>query len=788
MLEIEIDGKQARVADGSTVMEAAQQLGVYIPHFCYHKKLSIAANCRMCLVQVEKAPKPLPACATPVTNGMKVFTHSALAVKAQQSVMEFLLINHPLDCPVCDQGGECQLQDIAVGYGGAKSCFGEEKHIVAPKNVGPLISMREMSRCIHCTRCVRFGQEVAGVMELGMTNRNVHSEIMTFMGRSIDSELSGNMIDLCPVGALTSKPFRYTARAWELERRRSISPHDSVGANLIVQVKHDKVVRVLPRENEAVNECWISDKERFSYPALNSEARLTQPMIKQGGEWREVSWNVALDYVAHGLKDIAKTAGGDALAALAAPNATVEELYLLHRLMRGLGSGNFDHRPRQRDFSTDGKRIGTPWLGLSLADLKHREAVLVVGSFLRKDHPLIAQRLRHAVQKHGAEISVISVAADDPLLRLHATRTVAPSQLAASLAAVVKAAALQKGAPAPAGLENVTVDATAERIAHSLIAHEKTSILLGNAAQHSADAGCLHALGLQLAALTGATFGFLGEAANSVGAQLAWALPDVVNGVNARQMFEQPRQAYLLFGVEPELDCANPQLAISALKQAKMVALFSVFKHAPALEYADVLLPLAPFTETSGAFINTEGRIQAFAGVVRPLGEARPGWKILRVLGNVLGLPDFDYASSEEVFKASGIKAQESGFAVGLDNGLLDVTVNLPPPPPIDVLERIADVPIHFSDPIARRSAPLQATADAAPPTARLNAATLAQLGLQAGQNVKLTQGEGGGAAVAILPVALDEGVPIGCVRVAAGHALTAGLGDMFGPIAVERV
>ena len=370
MLEIEIDGKKAQVPDGSTVMDAAQQVGVYIPHFCYHKKLSIAANCRMCLVQVEKAPKPLPACATPVTNGMKVFTHSELAVKAQKGVMEFLLINHPLDCPICDQGGECQLQDMSVGYGPMKSRYTEEKHVVFHKSVGPLISMEEMSRCIHCTRCVRFGQEIAGIMELGMANRNMHSEIMTFVGRSVDSELSGNMIDLCPVGALTSKPFRYTARSWELQRRKSISAQDSVGANLVVQVKHDNVMRVLPRENEAVNECWISDKERFSYQSLNSDERLTKPMVKQGGEWKEVDWNVALDYVAHGLKDVAREHGGDSVAALAAQNSTVEELFLLGKVLKGLGSGNIDFRPRQIDFSSDFKRAGAPWLGMRLADIK----------------------------------------------------------------------------------------------------------------------------------------------------------------------------------------------------------------------------------------------------------------------------------------------------------------------------------------------------------------------------------------------------------------------------------
>ncbi|MDR2637072.1 MAG: NADH-quinone oxidoreductase subunit NuoG [Zoogloeaceae bacterium] len=789
MLEIEIDGKKAQVPEGSTVMDAAQRAGVYIPHFCYHKKLSIAANCRMCLVQVEKAPKPLPACATPVTSGMKVFTHSELAVKAQKSVMEFLLINHPLDCPVCDQGGECQLQDLAVGYGGVRSRFQEEKHVTLEKNVGPLISMREMSRCIHCTRCVRFGQEVAGIMELGMANRNVHSEIMTFMGHSVDSELSGNMIDLCPVGALTSKPFRYVARPWELARRRSVSPHDSVGANLVVQVKHDKVLRVLPRENEAVNECWISDKERFSYPALNSEERLTRPMLKQGGSWREVSWNVALDYVAHGLKDIAAHSGGYALAALAAPWSTVEEMFLLKELFRGLGSANVDFRLRQRDFSTDGKRLGTPWLGVRLADLRHFESVLVVGSFLRKDHPLIAQRLRHAAQKHRAEISQISVTGDDPLLPLHVRQSVAPSRLAWALAAVVKAAAEQKGVAAEglAGGEEVVVDAEAAAIAKSLLTMEKKAILLGNAAQQSAAAGQLHALGLQLAKLTGASLGFLGEAANSVGGHAL----GLGSGANARQMFAQPREAYLLWGVEPELDCADPREALAALKQAKMVAQFSAFKHGPALDYADVLLPLAPFTETSGTFINTEGRVQGFASAVPPLGEARPGWKILRVLGNVLDLPGFDYETSEAVRDAAlprretGDREQETEeFVAGLDNGLADVSVALSRPEAGRAadLERIADVPIHFADPIARRSAPLRQTADAAPPAARMAAATLARLGVQAGDRVKVRQGTGEAA----LTAALDESVPDGCVRVAAGHAATAALGGMFDAITVE--
>jgi len=775
MLEIEIDGKKAQVPDGSTVMDAAQQVGVYIPHFCYHKKLSIAANCRMCLVQVEKAPKPLPACATPVTNGMKVFTHSDLAVKAQKGVMEFLLINHPLDCPICDQGGECQLQDMSVGYGPMKSRYTEEKHVVFHKNVGPLISMEEMSRCIHCTRCVRFGQEIGGIMELGMANRNMHSEITTFLGRTVDSELSGNMIDLCPVGALTSKPFRYTARSWELQRRKSVSPHDSVGANLVVQVKHDSVMRVLPRENEAVNECWISDKERFSYQALNSDERLTKPMVKQGGEWREVDWNVALDYVAHGLKDVARDHGGDSLAALAAQSATVEELFLLGKLMKGLGSGNIDFRPRQSDFASDFKRAGTPWLGLRLAEIKDLDAALVVGSFLRKDHPLIAQRLRQAAKKY-TKVSLISVAADDQLIKLHQQITVAPAQLAATLGAVVKAAAELKGAGVPAGLESVTVCEQSRKIAQSLVDGEKRAVFLGNVATQSDSATQLHVLAQELARLTGASLGFLGEGANTVGAHSSWALPA---GANARQMFEQPRKAYVLMGVEPEFDCANPQRVLGALKQASLVVYMSAFKHAPALEYADVMLPIAPFTETAGTFVNIEGRIQSFNGVVKARGDARPAWKVLRVLGNVLNLDGFSYESSEAV--RDEVLGKGAEFVAGLDNALNGVAIDLPVSP--EGLQRIADVPINFADPLARRAPVLQQTADSVVPAARICEQTLAQLGIVAGTSVKVRQGQG----EAVLVAKLDNTIPAGCVRVAAAHASTASLGDMFGPISVER-
>ncbi|MDR0528201.1 MAG: NADH-quinone oxidoreductase subunit NuoG [Zoogloeaceae bacterium] len=790
MLEIEIDGRKTSVREGSTVMDAAQQMNVYIPHFCYHKKLSVAANCRMCLVEVEKAPKPIPACATPVTNGMRVFTHSPLALAAQKSVLEFLLINHPLDCPVCDQGGECLLQDIAVGYGEDSGRCREKKREVAPKEAGALISMREMSRCIHCSRCVRFGQEIAGVMELGMTGRGRHAEITTFLGQSVDSELSGNMIDLCPVGALTSKPFRYTARCWELARRQTISPHDSAGANLVAQVKDGKVLRMLPRENEAVNECWITDKDRFSYPALSSPERLARPMLKQGGVWREALWSEALDYVAHGLKSITAEAGGDAAAALAAPHSTTEELFLLKKIFSRLGSRNVDCRLRQQDFSLDGQRAGASWLGMTLSELRHVDSALIAGSFLRKDHPLMAQRLRHAVQKHGAQISVLSVAADDLRIPLFARETVAPSRLVFALAAVLKAV-LEEKAIAPQdqeGLAAVTVSGAARKMAESLLKGENAVILLGQAAEQSADFGVMHRLSARLAEASGARLGFLGAAANSVGAELLGFGGEA--NTDSRQMLVTPRRAYVLFGVEPELDAYDPRLALRALRSANMVALFTSFRHEAAMEYADALLPLAPFTETSGTLINAEGRIQRFSGVAPPLGDARPGWKILSALGSLLGFADCNFEDSAAVWRAAGIVSRGDApeFAAGLDNGLRAAPVVLRKRASEERgLERVADVPIYFTDPIARRSAPLRQTADAAPPAARMAGATLARLGLQAEDAVRVRQGDGELAGEANLRAVLDARVPEGCVLISAGHAASASLGGMFDPVFVER-
>src|SRR5689334_24063673 len=463
MLNIEVDGRAVQVPHGSTVMDAANKLGIYIPFFCYHKKLSIAANCRMCLVQVEKAPKPVPACATPVAEGMKAWTHSDIAIKAQKAVMEFLLINHPLDCPICDQGGECQLQDLAVGYGASASRYREKKRVVFHKYMGPLISAEEMTRCIHCTRCVRFGQELAGVMELGMPGRGEHSEIMTFVGRTVDSELSGNMIDLCPVGALTSKPFRYTARNWELSRRKSVSPHDSLGSNLIVQVKQDRVMRVLPLENEQLNECWLSDRDRFSYEGLNSEERLTKPMIKEAGHWREVDWQVALEHVARGLSETRFKYDPGEIGALASPHSTLEEMAVLAKLVRAMGSDNVDHRLRQSDFSADGKRAGIPWLGMKVAEIDQLDRVLVVGSFLRKDHPLLSARLRQAAKRH-AQINLLHCADDELLMPVTNKAIVPPRELPEVLAQIVKAVAEAKGKSVPSGLSGASVRDDAKAI------------------------------------------------------------------------------------------------------------------------------------------------------------------------------------------------------------------------------------------------------------------------------------------------------------------------------------
>ncbi|AKM43842.1 NADH-quinone oxidoreductase subunit NuoG [Burkholderia contaminans] len=775
MVELEIDGKKVEVPEGSMVIQAAHKADTYIPHFCYHKKLSVAANCRMCLVEVEKMPKAVPACATPVSAGMIVHTQSDKAVKAQQSVMEFLLINHPLDCPICDQGGECQLQDLAVGYGKSSSRYSEEKRVVFHKNVGPLISMEEMSRCIHCTRCVRFGQEIAGVMEFGMLGRGEHSEITTFVGKTVDSEMSGNMIDLCPVGALTSKPFRYSARTWELSRRKSVSPHDSVGANLVVQVKNNRVMRVLPFENEAINECWISDKDRFSYEGLNSEERLTKPMLKQGGQWIETDWQTALEYVAKGLKGIAADHGANALAMLASAHSTAEELFLVKQLANELKTPNVDFRLRQQDFSAPVQ--GAPWLGMPIADLSNVDAAFVVGSFLRRDHPLFASRLRQAA-KNGAKLHFLHATGDDALIPTAQRIVAAPSAWLDQLAGIAAAVAQLRGVALPDTLAGVTASPAAQAVAQSLANGERRAVLLGNVAVRHPEFAKLHAVAKWIADNTGATFGFLTEAANTVGAHVVGALPGE-GGLNAREAFAQPRKGYVLLNVEPEFDTADPAQALAALNQAEMVVVMSPFKHG--LDYADVLLPVAPFTETAGTYVNAEGTVQSFNGVVRPLGDTRPGWKVLRVLGSLLGLPNFEYETSEEVRLAA---LGDTGVAGRLSNQTSVAPVRVAANAANGGFERLADVPIYHADALVRRAGALHLTAAAkAANAAALPAALFDKLGLKEGDAVRVRQGE----RAVQLPAVRDANLAETVVRVSAATPAGAALGGLSGELVVEK-
>jgi NADH-quinone oxidoreductase subunit G len=802
MVNIEIDGKQVSVPKGSTILEGAKQIGVYIPHFCYHKKLSIAANCRMCLVQVEKAPKPLPACATPVMDGMKVYTHSQQAVTAQKGVMEFLLINHPLDCPICDQGGECQLQDLAVGYGASGSRYTEAKRVVVNKNLGPLIST-DMTRCIHCTRCVRFGQEIAGIMELGMVGRGEHSEILAFVGKTVDSELSGNVIDLCPVGALVSKPFRYSARTWELSRRKSISPHCGLGSNLIVQVKQNRVMRVLPRDNEAVNECWLSDKDRFSYEGLNSEDRLTRPMIKRDGQWFECNWQEALEFAADTLQSIKQKYGAQSIAALGSAHSTSEELFLLQKLLRAMGSGNIDHRLRQSDFSADNHMQGVPWLGTSIADISQLKSTLLIGSTLRKDHPLIAQRLRQAV-KSGMKLNIVNPIDDDLLVNIANKAIVAPGAMVTKLAEILKAAAEIKGTEQTSGLKqlinsiDISSASDAYAIASSLIENEPAAIYLGNLSQHHPDYSRINLLAGLIAQITGASYGMLGEAANSVGAYLVGAIPEIntlpvpikldqmESGLNASQMLgysndliDEQCQAFILMNVEPEFDTYNSQKALKTIKLSEFVVSLSAYK-GNAADYADIILPIAPFTETSGTYVNTEGRLQSFNGVVSPLGEARPAWKVLRVLANLLSLEKFDYETPEQI--RAEIFPEGLEISQYLDNTLRDFGTEIRVTEG-QGLQRIGEIPIYQADPIVRRAESLQATQDAAPPKAWMATALLEKLGVSAGDQVKVTQGD----EFVRLEVAHDEKLPDNCVRVASAHPKTVALGALFGEIQVEK-
>lgn len=775
MVELTIDGKKVEVAEGSMVMQAANELGLYVPHFCYHKKLSIAANCRMCLVEVEKAPKPMPACATPVSSGMVVHTASEKAVAAQQGVMEFLLINHPLDCPICDQGGECQLQDLSVGYGESGSRYQEEKRVVFHKEMGPLISAEEMPRCIHCTRCVRFGQEVGGLMELGMIGRGEHAEITSFVGRAVESELSGNMIDICPVGALTSKPFRYSARTWELARRRSVSPHDSLGANLVIQVKGERVMRVVPFENEDVNECWISDRDRFAYTGLYAEDRLAYPMVKdEQGNWNEVSWGDALQAVVKGLNKVRDQYGADQIGALGSEMATTEELSLLARLTRSLGSDNIDFRLRYNDSALDKAFNGVPWLGMPVAELNQLDRVLVVGSFIRKDQPLIAQRLRQAA-KQGMQISFIGSAFDDPLMSVTSHFEVKPSALPNALAEVAVALAQAGNQPVPDAFASVQVSESAQAVAASLATGQNMAVLLGNMAMTSPLASVIAANAQTICELAQGRLGVLTTGGNTVGGYLADAVPKD-QGQTAAQMLADPLQAYLVLHAEPLFDTSNGQQAVETLKQAGFAVALTSYANAAA-DWADVMLPVAPYTETSGTFVNAEGRVQGFRGTVAPFGQSRPAWKVLRVLGNLFELSGFEEETSDAVRDAALLTNPQERLSNTVNTSPSVVAIP-------EGLERVADIPVYRSDAIVRRADPLQQAPASSAPVLRVHSSTLDQLGLQAGEvaRVKSASGE------LVLPVQADDGVAPSAVRVAMAFAQTVDLGNAFGQLTLERV
>ncbi len=785
MINLEIDGQAVAVDNGCTVMDAASKLGKFIPHFCYHKKLSIAANCRMCLVQVEKAPKPLPACATPATEGMKVQTASDYAKTAQKGVMEFLLINHPLDCPICDQGGECQLQDLAVGYGAGKSRYEEEKRVVVNKNLGPLIST-DMTRCIHCTRCVRFGQEVAGVMELGQAGRGEHSEILAFVGQTVDSELSGNMIDLCPVGALTSKPFRYTARTWELSRRKSISAHDGLGSNLVVQVKQDRVMRVLPMENDAINECWISDRDRFAYEGLNADDRLTKPAIKQGGSWIEVDWPTALDFVANGLKDVKQNHGAQSIGVLAAPNQTLEELHLLAKLTRGLGCENIDVRTHQQDFNGDAAAQGVQYLGMTINELSAAQSVLLVGSTLRAEQPLLANRLRQSAKK-GMSVNVVHVADDDLLMRVASKAIVKPSQLVGALAGIASAlldAATTKpefSAALSALIANAVADEVHKNIAAALSGKERVAVLLGAVACNNVQFATLHALALAIAQMTGAKLAFVNGAANSVGAASVGALP-TKGGLNSKAMLEKALKAYVLLGVEAELDCGNANQPAKTLAAADMVVYMGAYK-GNAGAYATVMLPVSPFTETAGTFVNIEGTPQTFNGVVKPLGDARPAWKVLRVLGNMLALDGFNQENAEQV--RGSIAADLPAFIHAKLNNGLAASVNFASTPAAAEIERIMEVPMYAGDSIVRRAPGLQKTA-----SVRLS--NTASVSVDVAQKHQLVDGceaafTGLGGTIS-LEIAVSRALPVGTVRIASSTLSTVALGASLSIARVDKI
>jgi NADH-quinone oxidoreductase subunit G len=702
-ITIHVNGIELKAKRGQMLIEVTDAAGIYIPRFCYHEKLSVAANCRMCLVEMENGRKPMPACATPVADGNVFFTKSAAAIAAQRATMEFLLINHPLDCPICDQGGECELQDLAMGYGRGVSRYVEKKRVVADKNLGPLVST-DMTRCIHCTRCVRFGTEVAGMQELGTMGRGEKMEISTFVEQSVDHEMSGNIIDLCPVGALNSKPARYTGRSWEMTQHETIAPHDSVGSNLYAHVKNGKVMRVVPKATEQINETWISDRDRFSYTGIYSDDRLLKPRVKGSQGWREVDWSTALEAASSKLGALEE---GSRLGALISPNATLEEQFLAARIARELGSANIDHRLRTQDFSHQDADPVFPWLGCSIEDIEKSRATLMVASNVRAEAPILAHRLRKATLG-GGHVMFVNPPGLEYLFDVAQYIDAQPETLISELRALVLAA----GGDVSADLSGDTADVKASHrdTVQALREQDKALILLGHIGQRHAQAAAVRALCAQLADLTGPRFGVIPEAVNSVGASLVGALPHrtlggksaETVGLNAARMFESDLASYMLVGVEPERDCADGAAALAAMQKAQFVVCLTSFVSEEMLEYADVLLPMGTFAETAGTFVNSEGRWQSFAGVATPVGESRPGWKVLRVLAEYLELEDFGFNAVTEITEhvRSSVGEITPSNAINYKTATLNETSN----------KANIDVPMYDTDPLVRRAQPLQRT------------------------------------------------------------------------------
>ncbi len=784
MVTIEINGQKVEAEDNQMLIQAADKAGITIPRFCYHKHLSVAANCRMCLVDVEKAPKPMPACATPVTDGMVVYTKSTRALAAQKAVMEFLLINHPLDCPVCDQGGECDLQEMSVGYGGDFSRYHEVKRVVKDKNIGPLVAT-ELTRCIQCTRCVRFGDEIAGFPELGATGRGDWMEIGTYVVKSIDSELSGNIIDLCPVGALTAKPSRFTYRPWELTSNNSIGAHDCVGSNCNVQTKNGLVKRVIARENEAINDTWISDRDRFSYEAYNHSDRLLKPLIKINGQWQETDWEEALQFVTDGLKAVTDKDPAQ-LGVVSSPSATTEELYLLKKLVHGIGSANIDHRLRQTDFSAQETDPLYPSLGLSIAELSTQQAALLIGSNVRKEQPIIAHQLRKANLK-GGRISFLNSVAYDYNFKLANELLAAPAHFFKEMKSLAKAAMEASSGDAPQGLAalvgSVKVTDQHRAVIADLAAAENAIVILGTIVQAMPHYTSIRMLASCIAAITGAKLGYLTPGANTAGAYLTGVLPhrgvggqsQTASGLNTQAMFANGLDAYLLHGLEPDLDIDNPVQVLQSLKAAKFVVMMSAFVSDEMKDYANVLLPVSPVVETSGTFINVDGTWQGFTASSQAKGQSKPAWKVLRVLGNLFDIDGFDYQSSADVIAAlmselPGLQRDNSLQWQCPENHSAQT----------DGLQRIAELVIYNVDAVTRRAAALQQTADANINYVCINSALAKKLKLNEAHLVTVTQHSSGMNMQAEMNLHIDDRITDSCVYLPAGLAAARKLGTGF--------